>query len=184
LVDDSIAIEEEDRDHRYPKRLSRGRQAVEFSEICSQQLEFDDDRVVRDVEASVLVALVGERGTGAQVIAHDLVVAVVDLTGGHDLVMRMAVEGGQCRVELLGHLRVHVFADDCEASLSQIGGDHESPRTCLLTSKLRYSGVPGQGPGLSCASWQRARASGSAFGRPPRGEPLPAESSRWRTRCS
>src|SRR4029079_6150175 len=75
-----------------------------------------------------------------------LVVAVVDLAGGHDLVMRMAIEGGQCRVELLGHLRVHVFADDCEASLSQIGGDHESPRTCLLTSKLRYSGVPGQGP--------------------------------------
>ena len=75
------------------------------------------------------MALVGEGGAGRQVVAHDLVVAVVDLTGGHDLVMRVALSIGlerrQGGVELLGHLGVHVLADECEATLPQIVSDHE-----------------------------------------------------------
>ena len=43
----------------------------------------------------------------------------------------MAVEGGQGPVELLGHLGVHVFADDLEAALPQIVVDHS--RNCKPT---------------------------------------------------
>ena len=90
FVDDAVAVEEEHRDDRHPERLTRRRQPVELAEIGSQQVEFDDDRIVGDVEADVVVALVGEGGPGGPVVPHDLVVAVEDLTGGHDLVVRVA----------------------------------------------------------------------------------------------
>ena len=90
LVDDAVAVEEEHRDDRHPERLARRRKAVELAEIGSQQVEFDDHRVVGDVVADVVVALVGERGAGQAVVPHHLVVAVEDLTRRHDLVARVA----------------------------------------------------------------------------------------------
>jgi len=67
--------------------------------------------------------LVGEGGSGGPVVPHHLVVAVEDLTGGHDLVVRVTVKGGQGAVELLGHLGVHVLSDHREAAVTQIVGD-------------------------------------------------------------
>ena len=90
LVDDPVAVEEEHRDDRHPERLAGRRETVELAEIGSQQVEFDDHRVVGDVVADVVVALVRERGPGHAVVAHHLVVAVEDLTRRHDLVARVA----------------------------------------------------------------------------------------------
>src|SRR6478609_5734482 len=83
------------------------------------------------------MALVGEGGARRQVVAHDFVVAVVGLTRGHDLVVRMAVEGGKRGVELLSHLGIHVLADERETTLSQIVGDHDCSFISRTTSWCR-----------------------------------------------
>lgn len=93
------------------------RQSVELAEIRSQQLEFDDHRVIGDVEARLVVALVGNAVLVVRVVTHHVVVTVEHLTSGHDLVVRVAVERMQCAIELVGHLGVHVFFDDCQPTL-------------------------------------------------------------------
>src|SRR6202171_857732 len=61
LVDDAVVVKEEHRDDRHSERLARRRHAVELAEVRSQQIEFDDDRVVGAVKAGIVVTLVRER---------------------------------------------------------------------------------------------------------------------------
>src|SRR3984893_453558 len=124
LVDDPLPFEEEDRNDRDAKRLACRGQSVELAEICSQQVKFDDHRVVRDVKSGIVVTLVRKRGSRREVVTHDLGVAIEDLAGGHDLVMGMAVEGGQGFVEVLGDLGVHVLLNDREAAAAEVVGNH------------------------------------------------------------
>ena len=122
--------------------LPSRRKPVELAEISSEQVELDDDRVVGDVVADVVVTLVGERGARHPVVTHDLLVAVEDLPRCDDLVVRMAVEGGQGPIEFLSHLGIHVLADDLEAALPQIAViipalyDHQDGQTGDLTSAI------------------------------------------------
>src|SRR6202022_3859377 len=70
LVDDPLPFEEEDRNDRDAKRLARRGQSVELAEICSQQVKFDDHRVVRDVKSGIVVTLVRKRGSRREVVTH------------------------------------------------------------------------------------------------------------------
>src|SRR6202042_1195337 len=134
FVGDSIAVEEEHRDDRHPERLAGWRHAVELTEIGSQQVEFGDHRVVGDVETHIVVPLVGERRPSGPVVPHHLVVAVENLAGGHDLVVRVTVEGGQGAIELLGHLGVHVLFDERQAPLPEFVAEHVYSSGTLATA--------------------------------------------------
>ena len=118
LVDDLIVFEEKHRDDRDTKRLACGRQPVELAEVGAEQFELGDHGVVGEVEPDVVVALIGEGRARAAVVAHDLVVSVEDLARRHDFIARVAVERGECAVELLLGLRYEVLAHNPLATLT------------------------------------------------------------------
>jgi hypothetical protein len=122
LVGDPVILEEEHRDNRHMKRLAGRSKTVKLTEVRSEQVELRNDGVVGDMEADVVMPLVGKRRPSGAVLAHDLDLTVECLAGRHDLVVRVGTEGRQRPIELLCHLGSEVLLDDLEAALPQFVG--------------------------------------------------------------
>src|SRR5205823_5901091 len=87
----------------------------------------------------------------------DLVVAVVDLAGRHDLVARMLGERGQRHVEVVRVLRLHVLAHELFARGPQVHGGHS------FSSKPSAAAAPASSPAWAAAAEARARLARSGI---------------------
>src|SRR5205085_7153778 len=146
-------VEEEERHRPHLERASRGRDSAQLALVRAAQPELDDHGVVCVVQRNGLVALVRKRRTRLREVRGHRLLAVVNLTGGDDLVAGV-VEGPQRHVELVTVLGLHVLANKPFATLAELRRRHYWSFIAALSetanSTRRSSSAWPAGPWMPC----------------------------------